>query len=252
MQRMAWIIAFVAALTSCAPHQPSARNHDPCEALRSLIVPGADVMAAERVAAGALAVAAADVVDGTQQAVNAALGRLPSFCRVKVAAKPGPGSDIRIEVWLPTAGWNGKLQAVGEGGLAGFIPYALMAPALAEGYATAGHGYGPRRRQRGLHARASRQADRFRLSIDSRDGRGREGRHRRLLRQRAELVVLQRLLRRRPARPDQRPTLPRRLSRHRRRRRLVEPGASGRGPHRRQPHGQSHAREPDSRRASTR
>ena len=138
MQRMAWIIVLVAALTGCAPHQPSARNQDPCEALRSLTLPGAEVTAAERVAPGALVVAAADVAEGTQPAVNAALSKLPSFCRVKVAAKPGPGSDIRIEVWLPAAGWNGRLQAVGDGGLAGYIPFGLMAPALEGGYATAG------------------------------------------------------------------------------------------------------------------
>jgi feruloyl esterase len=54
-----------------------------------------------------------------------------------ISARPGKDSDIRIEVWLP-AGWNGRLQAVGDGGLAGFIPYALMAQAMGEGYAAAG------------------------------------------------------------------------------------------------------------------
>ena len=55
-----------------------------------------------------------------------------------VTSKPSSDSDIRIEVWLPESGWNGKFQAVGDGGLAGSIPFALMAPALAAGYATAG------------------------------------------------------------------------------------------------------------------
>ena len=67
-----------------------------------------------------------------------AFAKLPAFCRVMLTSKPASDSDIRIEVWLPEAGWNGRFQAVGEGGLAGSIPVALMAPALAEGYATSG------------------------------------------------------------------------------------------------------------------
>lgn len=138
MQQMAWIVGLMVALAGCAPHTTAPQPADACEALRTLTWPGASVTAAERVAPGALSVAAADVAEGTQQSVNAALARLPAFCRVKIAAKPGPGSDVRIEVWLPAAAWNGRLQAVGDGGLAGFIPFGLMAPALAGGYATAG------------------------------------------------------------------------------------------------------------------
>lgn len=107
-----------------------------CDALKKLSLPGASVTGVESVAAGALT--AGDVPKGTEKQVQAALAQLPPLCRVQVSAKPGPGSDIRIEVWLPAAGWNGRLQAVGDGGLAGFIPFALMAQAMAGGYATAG------------------------------------------------------------------------------------------------------------------
>lgn len=64
--------------------------------------------------------------------------RLPEFCRVAATLRPSADSDIKIEVWLPAAQWNGRFQAVGNGGWAGSIPYALMAAALADGYATAG------------------------------------------------------------------------------------------------------------------
>jgi feruloyl esterase len=107
-----------------------------CAGLKGLDLPGARVTGVESVAAGALAVT--DVPKGTENQVQSALAKLPAFCRVQVSAKPGAGSDIRIEVWLPAAGWNRRLQAVGDGGLAGFIPYALMAEALADGYATTG------------------------------------------------------------------------------------------------------------------
>jgi feruloyl esterase len=50
--------------------------------------------------------------------------------------KPTDDSDIKVEVWLPVTGWNGKFQAVGNGGWAGTISYPAMAEALRRGYAT--------------------------------------------------------------------------------------------------------------------
>ncbi len=66
-----------------------------------------------------------------------AIDGLPPFCRVQATATPTPASAIRFEVWLPTSGWNGKLQVVGNGGLAGTISYPAMATALRRGFATA-------------------------------------------------------------------------------------------------------------------
>ena len=69
--------------------------------------------------------------------------RLPDFCRLEGVISPTVG----FEVWLPIAGWNGKLQLVGNGGMAGTISYRAMGRALARGYATAstdtGHRAGP-------------------------------------------------------------------------------------------------------------
>jgi feruloyl esterase len=81
---------------------------------------------------------------GTFTPPGAAAGRggrgmadMPAFCRVQAVAKPTPTSNIQFEVWLPAEGWNGKLQVVGNGGLAGTIGYAAMATALRAGFATA-------------------------------------------------------------------------------------------------------------------
>jgi hypothetical protein len=65
-------------------------------------------------------------------------GKLPAFCRVKVTDTPTGDSDIKTEVWLPVAGWNGRYRAQGNGGFAGNIDYGGMAAAVAEGYATSG------------------------------------------------------------------------------------------------------------------
>ncbi len=66
-----------------------------------------------------------------------AIRNLPAFCRVAGTIKPSPDSDIRFEVWMPSSGWNGKFQGVGNGGFAGSISYAGLADAVAHGYATA-------------------------------------------------------------------------------------------------------------------
>jgi len=62
---------------------------------------------------------------------------LPTFCRVVAEAKPTPDSDIKLEVWLPASGWNGKLQGIGNGGFAGQIDATTLSLALKVGYAAA-------------------------------------------------------------------------------------------------------------------
>jgi feruloyl esterase len=62
-----------------------------------------------------------------------------AFCRVEGTIKPTPDSDIRFEVWLPpTEAWNGKYQAVGNGGFAGSLIYPAMAWGLDAAYAVSG------------------------------------------------------------------------------------------------------------------
>ena len=109
----------------------------PCESLIRLALPDGTVTTAESVAAGGFV---PPVTPGRTITAGArdALAKLPAFCRVAITSKPSADSDIKIEVWLPVVAWNGKLQAVSDGGLAGFIPYALMAPALAQGYVASG------------------------------------------------------------------------------------------------------------------
>jgi feruloyl esterase len=66
-----------------------------------------------------------------------AQSNLPAFCRVTGLSKRTPTSNINFEVWMPSSGWNGRYEQVGNGGLAGSIVYSGMAIALREGYATA-------------------------------------------------------------------------------------------------------------------
>ena len=90
---------------------------------------------------------------------------LPEFCRVAATLTPSSDSDIKVEVWLPAANWNGKFQAVGNGGWAGVISYSAMADAIRAGYATASTDTGHTTPGGAFALRSSRKADRFRLAL---------------------------------------------------------------------------------------
>ena len=100
-----------------------------CESLSALKLPDTTITMAQSVAAGGF-------LPPTTGGGQAAYSTLPAFCRVAATIKPTSDSDIKVEVWLPASGWNGKYQAVGNGGWAGSITYGAMARALRDGYAT--------------------------------------------------------------------------------------------------------------------
>ncbi len=105
----------------------------PCGSLTSLALLHSTILSAKTVAAGEFALP----TPGRGPNPNAAFKKLPAFCRVAASLKPTSDSDIRIEVWLPMAGWNGKMQSVGNGAWGGVISYPALATALASGYAAA-------------------------------------------------------------------------------------------------------------------
>src|SRR5689334_4974003 len=89
--------------------------------------------ACERLASSSLGDADADVTGAAIVPAGAAPFRLPrAFCRVLVTIEPTSDSEIKAEVWLPLTGWNGRLQAVGNGDAAGVISDKAMAAALAD------------------------------------------------------------------------------------------------------------------------
>jgi feruloyl esterase len=92
-----------------------------------------------QLASSTVSITLAKVVDAgdlTLSGSTDAFHNLPPFCRVAAELKPTPDSDIHIEVWLPTAQWNGKFIAIGSGGWGGSLSYGEMADALRRGYAT--------------------------------------------------------------------------------------------------------------------
>jgi feruloyl esterase len=104
-----------------------------CDSLSSLKLTNTTITSARTVGAGEFTLP----TPGRGPDPNAPFKKLPAFCRVAATLKPTSDSDIKIEVWLPAAGWNGKLQSVGNGAWGGVISYGAMAEALASGYAAA-------------------------------------------------------------------------------------------------------------------
>jgi feruloyl esterase len=121
-----WVVV---ALTASAVPAAAAS----CESLASLALPQATITLAQPVAAGAF------TQPGGRGGAAAAspFADLPAFCRVAATLRPSSDSDIKIEVWLPAENWNGKFNAVGNGGWAGSIDSGALAVALRRGYAAA-------------------------------------------------------------------------------------------------------------------
>jgi feruloyl esterase len=131
-------IALCATLAACggsdddntaAPPASVAVTEQQCAALASQKITNVTITQAVAVTTGSFVPPDATV------AVNA-----PSFCRVSAVSKPTTDSVIKFEVWMPLAGWNGKLDQGGNGGYGrGFTaPNSFMVPALRRGYAVSG------------------------------------------------------------------------------------------------------------------
>jgi len=120
------VATVIAVLTLASPASAAT-----CESLRSLSLPNVTVTQAIVVGAGQFS------PQGPGGAVPPDAAKLPAFCRVAATLTPTRDSDIKIEVWMPGQGWNGKFLGVGNGGWAGNISYPAMAEALGRGYAVA-------------------------------------------------------------------------------------------------------------------
>ena len=108
-----------------------------CESLAKLTLPNTTIASARWMVAGPMMMTLASGETAATSAVPpSSAPTLPAHCRVAIVMRPSSDSYIEAEVWLP-AEWNGKFEAVGNGGWAGVINYGAMARALQEGYATA-------------------------------------------------------------------------------------------------------------------
>jgi feruloyl esterase len=97
-----------------------------CESLTKLHLPDGTITAAESISSHTFT-----------PPTGKPLTNLPPFCRVTATLKPSSDSEILVEIWMPLAGWNQRLEGTGNGGLAGKIAYPTLAEGLLRGYAVA-------------------------------------------------------------------------------------------------------------------
>jgi len=115
----------VVLICFAAPSSVSATAAVSCESLASVSLPHTTITSAVLVTSGMLSIDRQQFRD------------LPAFCRVTATSKPGKDSDIKIEVWMPAAGWNGKFQPGNLGsGIPAGIRYPAVVAALRDGYTT--------------------------------------------------------------------------------------------------------------------
>jgi Tannase and feruloyl esterase len=111
------VAGFLATSLAMAMSQPQPiAAATTCERLSSVVLPDATIKSAETVEAGKFE------RPGDRGAI-ATFAVLPAFCRVTAVLTPSSDSHIEMEVWLPLDKWNGKFQAVGNGGWAGVISF---------------------------------------------------------------------------------------------------------------------------------
>jgi feruloyl esterase len=97
-----------------------------CASLAGLALPDTTITAAQSVAAGTYTAPDGEVFTN-----------LPAFCRIAATLTPTSDSNIKIEVWMPYSGWNGRYLGTGNGSIAGLIVYGPLAVYLQLNYAVA-------------------------------------------------------------------------------------------------------------------
>ena len=112
-----------------------------CADLAKLALPNATITSAATIGAGEYRMPEAMQGlfgrSGMNVAGRSGFAPNPAFCRIAATLRPSSDSDIKIEVWLPRSGWNGKLLTAGNFGWAGSMMYGGMLTGLEAGYATA-------------------------------------------------------------------------------------------------------------------
>jgi feruloyl esterase len=134
--------ASVAVLSACAEERSAAApSSTACADLARASLPDTTITAAEVVPAGGFShpLSAGALTPGT---APPDFTGLPAFCRVAATVSPTPTSEINVELWMPTEGWNGKFVAAGNGGFWGAIRYAALIDPLSRGFAVAGTDHG--------------------------------------------------------------------------------------------------------------
>jgi hypothetical protein len=129
--RSPWL--FLAALLVFSTLFSADAGATSCASLEQLALPHATITVAASVAPGMFV----PPVLKPDEKIPPQFKTAPAFCRVVATLTPSSDSDIKVEVWMPVSGWNGRFRGLGNGGFAGYIAYNELAAAVTQGYAAA-------------------------------------------------------------------------------------------------------------------
>jgi feruloyl esterase len=126
MGHRSYLVGAAMGLGACVAIASTPAMATPCTNLQSLQLPDTTINSAADNTTGVF------VVPGSNP--PSAITGLPAFCRVTATLTPTSDSSIKIEVWLPESGWNGRFLGTGGGGFQGIINYAELANGLKAGF----------------------------------------------------------------------------------------------------------------------
>ena len=138
------MLALAAVIVAVPQAQTSIGTQASCDKLAMMKLAGGTITSAKLVAAGAMPAPAARGGGPAAGGRGNPFADLPAVCQVAATMKPSADSNIKIEVWMPASGWNGKLRGTGNGGLGGGVGANAnaLAAAVRRGYATVGSNTG--------------------------------------------------------------------------------------------------------------
>jgi feruloyl esterase len=119
-----YLVVATVALFAGVPIASSPAAASPCTNLQSLQLQYTTINSATDNTTGTFFVPGSPPITG-----------LPPFCRVIATLTPSSDSSIKIEVWLPESGWNGRFVGTGGGGFQGQITYSELASGIKAGFA---------------------------------------------------------------------------------------------------------------------
>ena len=113
-----WIIS-ITAISLVLFASPAAAGT--CDSLTSLALADGKITSASLVEAGQFTPPGGGGPMMGGPGALAVFENAPSFCRVTATLTPTSDSDIKVEVWMPSENWNGKLVGIGNGVWAGSV-----------------------------------------------------------------------------------------------------------------------------------
>ena len=155
-RRIPYFVVLAIALAAAWPVSSQGQTTVSCDSLAKLTLPNATITSARTYDAGEFTIPRAGggpggppggpgAPAGQGAPPNAAAQPtppIPAMCRVTLTLTPTSDSDIKMEVWLPTSGWNGKFVGVANFGTGGALQYRNMIDPLTRGYALAANDTG--------------------------------------------------------------------------------------------------------------